>query len=161
MLVLLFGKAKKSKLKRNLLIRKCVLYADWEKMVEWVWKMYKQEVFLSDDVIAKKARWVHHEFNTRLPISYRTNLRFSNGWLAWFKSRNNFREYRDHIESGSADRSAIWTEIPILRTLLSDFRPADQLNADEFVLRYKQKPTTMVGIGSLNSASDTNRQQQQ
>ena len=88
-------------------------------MVKWVWKMWKKKVYITDDVIIEKARRVQRQFNAIMPLAKRTNLKFSNGWLTRFKSRNSFKVYRSHGETGDVNETEITAKIPILRTLLS------------------------------------------
>ena len=113
--------------------------------VAWVWKMSKNEVFVTDIIIMEKARKTQLQINATLPEEEQTQLQFSYRWLSKFKIRNCFKRYRSHGESGDADHDAILNELPILQTLLSAFSPRDTFNADEFGLNYQLAPTSTVG----------------
>ena len=114
-------------------------------MVEWVWRMFRKQICITDGIICEKARKTQSELNYLLPAEHRTNLRFSNGWLVRFKRRNNFKCYKSHGESGNVSESEIENELPILKTLLSAYNPCDRFNADEFGLFYRMAPVTTIG----------------
>ena len=61
------------------------------KLTEFVWKMSQSEIFITEDVIFEKARRIQESFNALLPAGERTQLKFSNGWIARFKKRNGFK----------------------------------------------------------------------
>ena len=63
-------------------------------MIELLWKMWKKQDYLTDDVIIEKARRMQRQFNASMPHTKRTNLSFSDEWLNPFKSRNSFIVYR-------------------------------------------------------------------
>ena len=119
------------------------------KMVAWIWLMHHRNIFLNDEVILEKANRIQTRLNDTLPLSQRTYLKFSRGWLARFKKRNRFRRYRSHGESADVDHAAAESELPLLRTLLAAFALKNQFNCDEFSLCYKQAPTTTIGPGRL------------
>ena len=103
-------------------------------LIEWIWKMYRNEIFLMDDVIQEKAKHIQAACNRRMHSAQRTHLRFCNRWLYRFQKTERVRGWNSHGESGDADEEAISTELTLLRTLLSAFLPKDTFNADEFSL---------------------------
>ena len=65
-------------------------------LIEWVWKMSRNEIFLMDDVILEKAKRIQAACNRQPNLAQKTHLRFSNGWLHRFKKRNGFRGWNTH-----------------------------------------------------------------
>ena len=117
--------------------------------VQWTWKMYHHEVFLSDGMILEQATRVQTQVYGSLQEQQRTNLRFRRVWLGSFKKRIHFRQYRSHGEGCDVDQAATNAELPLLCTFLSGFSIRDQFNWDEFRLQYKSAPTTTIGPGRI------------
>ena len=114
-------------------------------MVEWVWRMFRKQICITDDIVCEKARKTQSELNNLLPAKHRTNLRFTNGWVVRFKRKSNFKCYKSLGESGNVCEYEIENELPILKTLLSAYNPCDRFNADEFGLFYRMAPVTTIG----------------
>ena len=117
--------------------------------VEWVCKMWKKKVCITDDVIIEKVRRVQRKLNAIMPHAKWTNLHFNNGWLTRFKSRNSLKGYRSHGETKDVNENEITTEIPILRTLISALSRRDQFNADKFGLYYWMTPNNTIESGRI------------
>ena len=107
--------------------------------------MLRNEVFIYDAVIIEKAQRVQESFNSCIPHTEQSNLRFAIGWLWRIKKRNLFKGYHSHCESGEIDKNVVMNEFLILRTLLCAFHAHDQFNWDEFALFFRQTPTTIIG----------------
>ena len=131
-----------SRMKKDLNVRSATIE---RTMVAWVWKMSKNEPFITDEITMEKARRKQLQINETLQEEEQTQLRFSCGWLSKFIIRNRFKRYRSHFESVYVDHDAISNELPISQTLLSAFSPRDTFNADEFDLNYRLAPTSTVG----------------
>ena len=115
------------------------------RMVERVWNMSVQRVFITGDVISEKSKRVQHNYNAEIPENERTRLKFSRGRLTRFRKRNKFKCDKTQWESGYVSESVIEEEVPILKTLLSAFKVRDTFNADEFSLFYRQIPISTIG----------------
>ena len=93
--------------------------------------------------IAQDIERITHR-NKDLPDSRKIQLMFSNGWFESFKKSNKFKCFKNHIECGDADTTAITPELPALRFRLAQYRSCDIFNADECVLYYRQPPTVTI-----------------
>lgn len=103
-------------MKRDLLVKSNKIEAE---MVLWIWRMWRNNVFITDTVIIEKSTRVQEEINRTIPERERTGLRFSNGRLAFFKKRNKFKTYKSHGEQAYVYYKTIAAEFPLLQTLVS------------------------------------------
>ena len=71
-------------------ISKVTSVAMEECISDWVYDMMEQNVSINDGLIQEKAQEIQEYMNSTLPIHKHFTLQFSNGWLASFKSRNEF-----------------------------------------------------------------------
>ncbi|CAG8716431.1 24471_t:CDS:1, partial [Gigaspora rosea] len=92
---------------------------------EWVLRS-QENIPITDAILVEKAKGFAKILN--IPDS---SLKFSNGWLAKFKKRNNIMHRTKHGEEASADHIAITFAIPQLRELLEGYELKDIYNMDE------------------------------
>lgn len=111
--------------------------------------MYRENIFLTDDVILEKANRLQASLKNRFPTPKRTSHKFSRGWLRLLKSGNNFGQNRSHGESADFDHPTVEVNLPLLLTLLSAFPLYDLFHCDEFSLSYRQACTTTIGPSRL------------
>ena len=107
--------------------------------------MMEQNVSTTDGLIQEKAQKIQEYNNSTLPIHKHFTRQFSNGWLASFKSRNEFKCYRSYGEGADADVHAIRPELPIIRSILASYRECDIFNGDEYGLFYQLPPSSTIG----------------
>jgi hypothetical protein len=104
------------------------------KLKEWFLR-YENLTIISDSMIREKAK----SFAQQLKIS-EESLTFSDGWLEKFKHRHNIKRRTIHGESGSANQTAIETELPELVETIEKFDPNDVFNFDETALFFRLEP---------------------
>ncbi|CAG8464699.1 2157_t:CDS:2 [Gigaspora rosea] len=113
--------------------KKCS-FLDFENALhEWVLRS-QENIPITDAILVEKAKGFAKILN--IPDS---SLKFSNGWLAKFKKRNNIMHRTKHGEEASADHIAITFAIPQLRELLEGYELKDIYNMDETGLFYRYK----------------------
>ena len=76
-------------------------------LANWVLQMEHRKLCLSQSIIQEKARNLAKQMG--LPEDA---LKFSSGWLYGFCSRNNFKSYTSHGESGSVNLDLLNEALP-------------------------------------------------
>ena len=73
-----------------------------------------------------------------------SDLKFSVGWLAKFKSRYNIHAIKLHGEAASIDQQELDKARKELQTLTSQYKHCDIFNADELAMFYKMLPNVTL-----------------
>ena len=103
------------------------------EVLDWVYYMWNQEIYITDALIQSKARkiWTRMYESLRRPIY---GSQFSSGWPHRFKKRNKFRSLKSYGESGKANVEGAANSLPILRALVRQYGEENMYNADDFGL---------------------------
>ncbi len=68
-------------------------------LVDWIWSMFTQVSFVSDEMIKTKAFMLLNEANSLNSVVSKKQMQLSNGWLFKFKARNDFKGFNSPGES--------------------------------------------------------------
>ncbi|KAI1000312.1 hypothetical protein K3495_g7883, partial [Podosphaera aphanis] len=109
-----------------------------QALAEWVLQCQARRVALSTELIKAKGAKFVELLGIENPPS------FSNGWIEKFKDRYQFKGFKSHGESGSADTTAIEEALPRLQEQLSHFALKDIYNMDETGLFFRMAPDKTI-----------------
>lgn len=108
-----------------------------------------KNVSITDGLMQEKAQKVQEHINSTLSIHKHFFLRFSNGWLASFKNRTEFKCYRSYGEAGDAHVDAIRSELPIIPSILASYKECEIFNGDEYGFFYQLRPSSTIGLKGI------------
>lgn len=109
-----------------------------EHLLRWIENCNNNSIRISDEIIQTKARNIALSLNIQ-------DMKFSNGWIQKFKSRNLLRRFKLHGEAGSMDEAALAICRDKMQVLASDYNPRDIFNMDETGLKYTSAPQSTIG----------------
>jgi hypothetical protein len=118
----------------------------------WILQMQHRKICLSDDMIQEKARQLAELIDDPSFI----NFQFSQGWLANFKNRYQFRRWRRHGESGDAQIEGTEEEVKRIREKIKSYGPELVYNMDETGLFYNMAPDTTIARRQIEGDSEVN-----
>lgn len=85
------------------------------------------------------------------------NLKFSDGWLEYFKKRWKLKTFRLHEEGGNIDESAVQSELSLLQKEISRFNEKDNFNCDEFALFWQIVLDRTIATSTFSGRKNKNR----
>lgn len=109
-------------------------------LVDWILQCQHNGARVNGDLICEKAK----RLAELCGIPEEDRLNFSSGWLSAFLARNQFKGFKSHGESGSANNEAIVEALPQLIAATDRYALGDIYNMDETGLFYKMAPTSTI-----------------
>lgn len=100
----------------------------------WVSKAMAEKLLLTGEVIHQKWK----QFADLVGVPADECLSLSDGWLSWYKVRNNLKEMKCHGEATSADSEAAEKEQLQIQELIEKkgYKQHDIFNTDKSALFY-------------------------
>ena len=119
-----------------------------EALFDWVINQQGRRINISWETFRSKARRIQFQVIERLKEAEKSTLKVSDGWLNNFKSRWGLRILRSHGESGDADMTVVFRDLPQIKKYWKITRQVTflmQTSADFF----KMAPDKTVGTERL------------
>ncbi|CAG8751454.1 4624_t:CDS:2, partial [Ambispora leptoticha] len=121
--------------------RRIIMFPELDTaLANWVLQCEHRAVRLNGDMIKAKGK----RLADLMGISESDQPEFSNGWLQAFQERHNFRHFKLHGESGSADVAVINLKLPDIINTTNQYSLCDIYNMDETGLFYAMAPDRTI-----------------
>ena len=88
-----------------------------EALFDWVINQQYRRINISGETFCSKARRIQFQVIERLKGAEKSTLKVFDGWLNKFKSRWELRILRSHGESGDADMTVVFRDLPQIKNI--------------------------------------------